>query len=85
MEPFEWNGPEAAAQAIFQMRLARWLTALILRPALWLRRIAIRVAILGLKDADRKARAIEFLEEETFRFTAGIKLRVEKPGDKTGG
>ena len=79
VEPFEWTGPEATAQALFQLAPMRWLTAGIVRPALWLRRLLVRALIAYYPAGTRRERAREFLAEERFRFTAGIKLRVRRP------
>jgi SAM-dependent methyltransferase len=81
--PFEWTGPEATAQALFQLAPMRWLTASVVRPVLWLRQLAVRVLIARYPDGPKRERAREFLAEEPFRFTAGIKLRARRP--PTGG
>ena len=79
IEPFEWTGPEATAQALFQVALARWLVAALVRPTLWLRSTAVRLLIRRYPPGPKRRRAQEFLAEERFRFTAGIKLRLRKP------
>jgi SAM-dependent methyltransferase len=79
LEPFEWTGPEAIAQAMFQFPLARWLVAAVVRPTLWLRRSAVRWLLRRYPPGTKRRRAEEFLAEERFRFAAGIKLRLRKP------
>ncbi len=79
LEPFEWTGIEASIQMMFRMRWLRWLSALLLRPVLGLRRLMIRRIIARTPEGPMKNRAREFLEEERFRFTAGIKIRAQKP------
>lgn len=76
VEPFEWTGPEAIAQALFQLKLFRYITAGCVTPILWARRLIIRIFITLLSDQSRKNRGKEFLEEERFRFAAGIKVRA---------
>ncbi|MBF0369096.1 MAG: class I SAM-dependent methyltransferase [Magnetococcales bacterium] len=78
VEPFEWSGPEATFQALFQLAPARWIAAAMTRPALWLRQRVIRLLIDRLPEGPRRIRAREFLEEERFRFTAGIKIKARK-------
>lgn len=80
LEPFEWTGIEASVYMLFRLRVLRWLTALWLKPVLWLRVLLIRFIIRRLRDTEKKARAEEFLQEEPFRFTAGIKIKVIKDG-----
>ncbi len=79
LEPFEWTGIEASLQMMCRMRWVRWLSTLLLRPVLGLRRVLIRRVIARTPDGPKKNRALEFLEEERFRFTAGIKLCAQKP------
>jgi len=79
LEPFEWTGPEAIAQAMFQFAPARWMTGAIVRPVLWLRGFVAQILIRLMHDSKQRARAKEFLEEERFRFCAGIKLKLKKP------
>lgn len=84
VEPFEWTGPEASAQALFQFAPMRWLTAAVVRPALWARALAVRILIARYPDGAKRERAREFLAEERFRFTAGIKLRARRPAAQDG-
>lgn len=79
IQPFEWTGIEASVQALYQVTLLRWLAGLIVKSSLFCRKLLIMLAIKILDDVSRKQRAREFLEEERFRFTAGIKLRLRKP------
>ena len=57
----------------------RWLTAALVRPTLWLRKLVILLVIARSPVGPRRERAQEFLAEERFRFTAGIKLRLRRP------
>lgn len=84
IQPFEWTGPEASAQALFQFAPMRWLTAAVVRPALWARALAVRALIMRYPDGPKRERAREFLAEERFRFTAGIKLRARRPAARDG-
>lgn len=76
--PFEWTGPEAIAQALFLLAPARWLVGGITRVSLLLRRALIFFAIRRYAGTPKEERAREFLEEEKFRFTAGIKIKATK-------
>lgn len=79
IEPFEWSGIEASVQALYQIPPARWMATLIVRSTLFARRSLIKILIPLLRNNKKKSRAYEFLEEERFRFTAGIKLKLLKP------
>lgn len=79
IEPFEWNGPEVIAQTLFQLKIMKWMVFAIVRPTLWIRRIITLLSIRLFSDIGKKKRAREFLEEEEFRFAAGIKLKLLKP------
>jgi len=82
MEPFEWTGPEAISQAIYQCSIARWLTAAIIRPSLWLRRTMLNILLRYYRHDPKKERIEEFINEEKYRFTAGIKIKASKHYNK---
>ena len=78
IEPLEWTGPEALAQALFQFAPARWLTYVITRSTLFMRRLVCLFLLRWYKNESQKERIKEFLEEERFRFAAGIKVKAHK-------
>ena len=78
IEPFEWSGIEASMQALVQLRFLRWLSGLLVKSTLLVRRLAIKHLTGFLSEQGKRQRAMEFLAEEPFRFTAGIKVRACK-------
>lgn len=82
LRPFEWTGVEAAAQAMLQTRLARWAVVAWVRPVLWARRLLVRLMVARMSPGPKRERAQEFLREEPFRFTAGIKVRARRPEEE---